>query len=90
MHEFGGPRIPWNYGRVDTFGNTPPDGRLPLADAGTSQNTYVYKSTIIHVCTYDYVFVYCCRSLQMRTTFARMGITNQEMVALIGAHIIGR
>eukprot|EP00586_Coscinodiscus_wailesii_P016581 CAMPEP_0172499860 /NCGR_PEP_ID=MMETSP1066-20121228/132009_1 /TAXON_ID=671091 /ORGANISM="Coscinodiscus wailesii, Strain CCMP2513" /LENGTH=315 /DNA_ID=CAMNT_0013273831 /DNA_START=57 /DNA_END=1001 /DNA_ORIENTATION=+ len=70
VEEAGGPVIPHRLGRVDMdSGETsPPDGRLPDADKGSS------KSTTSHV----------------REIFYRMGFNDQEIVALLGAHAVGR
>jgi len=66
----GGPTIPFRLGRSDMpDGSTsPPDGRLPDADKGSS------KMTIDHV----------------RDVFYRMGFNDREIVALLGAHALGR
>jgi len=70
IEEAGGPKIPYQTGRIDMEdGSTsPPDGRLPDADKGAR------TKTIQHV----------------RDIFYRMGFNDQEIVALLGAHAMGR
>jgi cytochrome c peroxidase len=69
VESMGGPAIPWRCGRTDSAApTTVPDGRLPVADSGTS------KANAQHI----------------RDIFGRMGFTDQEIVALIGAHAVGR
>jgi cytochrome c peroxidase len=70
IEESGGPAIPFRFGRVDMpNGETsPPDGRLPDADKGSS------KRTVAHI----------------KEIFKRMGFSSQEIVALLGAHALGR
>ena len=70
VEEAGGPTIPFRLGRTDfEDGSTsPPDGRLPDADKGSS------KMTIQHI----------------RDIFHRMGFNDREIVALLGAHALGR
>ena len=67
IEESGGPTIPFRFGRTDMpDGETsPPDGRLPDADKGSS------KPTIAHI----------------RDVFYRMGFSDREIVALLGAHV---
>lgn len=66
----GGPTIPYRLGRTDEdSGETsPPDGRLPDADKGSS------KMTAQH----------------LRDIFYRMGFNDRDIVALSGAHAMGR
>eukprot|EP00815_Leptocylindrus_aporus_P011840 CAMPEP_0116057352 /NCGR_PEP_ID=MMETSP0322-20121206/4554_1 /TAXON_ID=163516 /ORGANISM="Leptocylindrus danicus var. apora, Strain B651" /LENGTH=325 /DNA_ID=CAMNT_0003541335 /DNA_START=1260 /DNA_END=2237 /DNA_ORIENTATION=+ len=66
----GGPAIEFELGREDAVSgeSSPPDGRLPDADKGSS------KGTIEHV----------------REVFYRMGFGDREIVALLGAHALGR
>lgn len=70
IEEAGGPTIPFRLGRSDVkSGETsPPDGRLPAADKGSTHKT------IDHI----------------REIFHRMGFDDREIVALIGAHAVGR
>jgi len=66
----GGPVVEFELGREDAVSGetSPPDGRLPDADKGSS------KGTIEHV----------------REVFYRMGFGDREIVALLGAHALGR
>jgi len=66
----GGPTISWKAGRQDSFDlkDVTPDGRLPDADKGNSQDT----------------------ANHIRSIFGRMGFDDQEIVALSGAHALGR
>lgn len=70
IEEAGGPMIPFRLGRrdVNSGETSPPDGRLPDADKGST------IKTVDHI----------------RQVFHRMGFNDREMVALIGAHAVGR
>jgi len=70
IEEAGGPVIPFRLGRTDCEdGSTsPPDGRLPGADCGSSAKT----------------------TQHVRDVFYRMGFNDREIVALLGAHALGR
>ena len=70
IESMGGPKIPWRYGRVDSYevSDVTPDGRLPDADKGAPKNTADH----------------------LRMIFGRMGFNDQEIVALSGAHALGR
>lgn len=70
IQSMGGPKVPWRYGRVDSYeiSDVTPDGRLPDADKGTPKNTADH----------------------LRSIFNRMGFNDQEIVALSGAHALGR
>lgn len=70
IKSLGGPKIPWNAGRLDSFNvqDVTPDGRLPDADKGSSKDTATH----------------------LRSIFGRMGFDDQEIVALSGAHALGR
>merc|ERR1712137_287474 len=70
IEESGGPEIPFRFGRkdFDSGETSPPDGRLPDADKGSSPKTVAHIKEIFH----------------------RMGFSNQEIVALLGAHALGR
>lgn len=75
IEEMGGPDIPFRVGRSDAPTDTAePDDRLPGADGGDKDLAKEHKKTLNH----------------MRDVFHRMGFNDREMVALIGAHAVGR
>ena len=80
----GGPKIPWRAGRIDGFEkDVTPDGRLP--DATQAQDHLRAVSLVIHALYY--FGTYRWRLMQI---FYRMGFNDQEIVALSGAHALGR
>ncbi|EKX41621.1 hypothetical protein GUITHDRAFT_164338 [Guillardia theta CCMP2712] len=87
IEEMGGPKIPFRPGRRDQISGEwcPPDGRLPDADKGTK------PATIGHV-RYVAVSLTVARVSggRHRDIFYRMGFNDQEIVALFGAHALGR
>jgi cytochrome c peroxidase len=78
IEEMGGPSIPFTSGRVDAVSEEvcPPEGRLPDAQkgVGSADSEGVCTSTAAHV----------------REIFNRMGFGDREIVALLGAHALGR
>lgn len=75
--EAGGPVIPWRAGRSDapSGDHCTPDGRLPPGDAPSPTG-----------CPYPTAGV----ASALRSTFHRMGLSDGEIVALAGAHVLGR
>mmetsp|Transcript_21092 Transcript_21092/g.53107 ORF Transcript_21092/g.53107 Transcript_21092/m.53107 type:complete len:354 (-) Transcript_21092:139-1200(-) len=79
----GGPKIDMKYGRVDAADESavPPDGRLPSAGAPyqEAQGADPAKES-------------ADQSPQghLRRVFGRMGLSDQDIVALSGAHTLGR
>jgi len=65
IEEMGGPKIPFQSGRVDKLESDegPPDGLLPDAKQGADH---------------------------IRGIFSRMGFSDMDIVALSGAHVVGR
>lgn len=74
----GGPTIEFMGGRSDAVSESacPPEGRLPNAQAGDApaDTEKTAEATAAHV----------------RAIFYRMGFNDQEIVALLGAHAMGR
>jgi cytochrome c peroxidase len=73
----GGPEIPFLVGRTDapSGASCPPEGRLPNGQDGEGPDTQdCIDKTAAHV----------------RWVFDKMGFNDKEMVALIGAHALGR
>ena len=76
-----------------------PDGRLPEADKGSPDKTYVLHTSDITYCliytcvsthALTYALLYCMHSAAgLRQVFNRMGFNDQEIVALSGAHALG-
>ena len=74
-----------------------PDGRLPGADKGSSKMTGNYRISIMHIYTIYYIhtivihiYIYPYIAQHIRDIFYRMGFNDQEIVALIGAHSVGK
>jgi catalase (peroxidase I) len=101
----GGPIIPWRPGRVDYVDGklTPPDGRLPETGIGkTVLHVEVHRRMVascLHAGSDKIVNIsqtsLCLVSAttgatQIRELFGRMGFNDQEIVALCGAHSVGR
>jgi len=80
----GGPKIPMRYGRVDARGpdDCSPEGNLPDAEAGPSGKYGTDTGTKSTVDTTP--------GGHLRKVFYRMGLGDQEIVALSGAHTLGR
>jgi cytochrome c peroxidase len=78
IEEMGGPVIEFTAGRTDAASDSacPPDGRLPNAQHGNAPA----DSDETAVATAGHV----------RAVFNRMGFIDQEIVALLGAHAMGR
>jgi catalase (peroxidase I) len=76
IEDMGGPKIPFSPGRHDKPSGEycPPYGRLPDADGRPGAGPITVPTTIAHI----------------RNTFYRMGLNDQEIVALCGAHGLGR
>ena len=78
IEEMGGPSIDFTPGRTDAASSAacPPEGRLPNAQAGEgpADGEEVAIATAAHV----------------RDIFYRMGFEDREIVALLGAHALGR
>ncbi|KAF0852534.1 mitochondrial cytochrome c peroxidase (Ccp1) [Andalucia godoyi] len=85
--EMGGPKVTWRSGRLDVPKGTGiengevEDGRLPNADVASKQPVPAYvpqdgwsEEMASHI----------------RLIFNRMGFNDREIVALIGAHAVGR
>jgi cytochrome c peroxidase len=97
IQEMAGPVIPWRPGRVDGFEHhTTPDGRLPDASQGSdhvrnvsvdhfytgSDLTYFFRSSI--------GWGVCGSFLSGFQTHLFSRFNDQEIVALVGAHALGR
>lgn len=80
----GGPTIPMRYGRVDAKGpdDCSPEGNLPFAEPGP---TGTYGTDTGTKSTVD-----TSPGGHLRKVFYRMGLGDQEIVALSGAHTLGR
>jgi len=80
----GGPKIAMKYGRVDAAGprDCSPEGNLPDAEAGASGKFGGKGGT---ASTED-----STAAGHLRKVFYRMGLGDEEIVALSGAHTIGR
>ncbi|KAK4481305.1 hypothetical protein RD792_012190 [Penstemon davidsonii] len=76
IEEAGGPNIPMKYGRVDVSGpdQCPEEGRLPVASNIVDLLDAGPPSPAAH----------------LREVFYRMGLNDKEIVALSGAHTLGR
>lgn len=81
----GGPVIPMKYGRVDVTdaSQCPPEGNLPDAEAG-DDGTFGSESGIATP-NKD-----ATPNGHLRKVFYRMGLNDEEIVALSGAHTFGR
>ncbi|MBA0597365.1 hypothetical protein Gorai_007172, partial [Gossypium raimondii] len=91
IEEAGGPKIPMKYGRVDVSGpnECPEEGRLPGK----------YQCIRLCLCleTTNLIAFLCCLDAgppspadHLREVFYRMGLNDKEIVALSGAHTLGR
>lgn len=97
VEETGGPKIPFRVGRSDAVdGSTsPPDGRLPDADKGSHVATrqhirdifYRMGTWSIFYCQYYREFPPCVSFVSLSHV---IGFNDQEIVALSGAHAMGR
>ncbi|KAK9167496.1 hypothetical protein Scep_002687 [Stephania cephalantha] len=76
VEEAGGPKLPMKYGRVDVSGPDmcPEEGKLPVLQALVSSLDAGPPSPADH----------------LRDVFYRMGLNDKEIVALSGAHTLGR
>jgi cytochrome c peroxidase len=76
IEDMGGPHITFSPGRQDKPNgeHCPPNGRLPDADGRPGEGPITKPTTIAHI----------------RDIFYRMGFNDQEIVALLGAHALGR
>lgn len=84
IQEMAGPKIPWRPGRIDGFAkDATPDGRLPDAAQGAS-----HVRNIFYRMGYDTFFP--LRVPFSHTKYSLYSFNDQEIVALIGAHAIGR
>ena len=75
----GGPKIPMRYGRKDSAGpeDCPKEGNLPGANLPGKQTGPFPDGTPTP-------------AAHLRKVFHRMGLTDQDIVALSGAHTLGR
>src|SRR5262245_32816251 len=92
-----GPKIPWRPGRIDGFSkDVTPDGRLPDATQGADhlrhvRNYMFYLMTGSDCCTRSstawgiHIAFYCRSKTDLLASF-----NDQEIVALSGAHALGR
>jgi len=80
----GGPKLAMRYGRVDASGpeDCSPEGNLPDAEAGPNGK---YGGTSGTKPTED-----TTPNGHLRKVFYRMGLNDEEIVALSGAHTLGR
>lgn len=80
----GGPKIPMKYGRVDAAGpeECSPEGNLPDAEAADNGKYGGAGGTASTEDTTPYG--------HLRKVFYRMGMNDEEIVALSGAHTLGR
>mmetsp|Transcript_51898 Transcript_51898/g.105666 ORF Transcript_51898/g.105666 Transcript_51898/m.105666 type:complete len:360 (+) Transcript_51898:2-1081(+) len=80
----GGPKIDMKYGRVDAAGpeDCSPEGNLPDAEAGDEGK---YGGAGGTASTED-----TTPNGHLRKVFYRMGLNDEEIVALSGAHTLGR
>mmetsp|Transcript_13742 Transcript_13742/g.17931 ORF Transcript_13742/g.17931 Transcript_13742/m.17931 type:complete len:341 (+) Transcript_13742:62-1084(+) len=78
----GGPKLGVKYGRVDADGPFVPEGNLPDAEAGDDGEFGWDSGTVV---TKDPT-----PQGHLRKTFYRMGIDDEGIVALSGAHTFGR
>lgn len=80
----GGPKIPMRYGRVDAKGpeDCSPEGNLPDAEPGPTGTYGTDKGTKSTIDTSP--------AGHLRKVFYRMGFGDKEIVALSGAHTLGR
>ena len=75
IQEMGGPQIPWRHGRKDELSSTSAPGNPLTEDRLPAADSGCAAADLTN----------------MKATFRRIGnITNKEMVALIGAHAVGR
>jgi L-ascorbate peroxidase len=81
----GGPIIDMNYGRIDatTAEQCSPEGNLP--DGNPHPDTGMYGNNIGTTSTAD-----TTPNGHLRKVFYRMGLNDEEIVALSGAHTFGR
>ena len=70
----GGPVIPWGYGRVDTDNKNLIPSEGRLPDPATPPGSPATELDAAH----------------LRKIFGRMGLNDQDIVALSGAHAVGR
>lgn len=79
VQESGGPVVPWRPGRIDGFEHhVTPDGRLPDASKAEDHLRFIF---------YRMGWV---RNVCMRGLCADISFNDQEIVALSGAHAMGR
>lgn len=82
----GGPVIPMRYGRVDARGpdDCPPEGNLPGKETLSNRRQCFVAGGAPYPANAE------GPAKHLRDVFYRMGLTDQEIVALSGAHTIGR
>ncbi|CAL5386946.1 unnamed protein product [Camellia sinensis] len=80
IEEAGGPKIPMKYGRVDTSSpdQCPEEGRLPVL-----RLTFKVETSCLDAGPPN-------PAAHLREVFYRMGLNDKEIVALSGAHTLGR
>jgi cytochrome c peroxidase len=97
VEETGGPKIPFRVGRSDQVdGSTsPPDGRLPDADKGSHVATRQHIRDIFYRMGTSSLPFFWKVSHKKKFVISRaflyyIGFNDQEIVALSGAHAMGR
>jgi len=87
IEEMGGPKIEWKGGRTDkTAEAAPPNGRLPDASKGKREGVEHLRA-IFH----RGILIWgACFSIRLTFFRSGMGFNDQEIVALSGAHALGR
>lgn len=95
VEHMAGPKIAWRVGRQDSDKPSPlPNGRLPNADMGcpAATNSHIRGDTCdVQRGEGSSAFLICSLYLTCRTDiFGRMGFEDREIVALSGAHSLGR
>ena len=79
-----GPKIPWRPGRIDGFAvHATPDGRLPDATQGADHLRNIFYRM-------GYVKIYIYNKPSPFINFFFSSFNDQEIVALSGAHALGR
>ncbi|GFZ09782.1 stromal ascorbate peroxidase [Actinidia rufa] len=98
IEEAGGPKIRMKYGRVDISGpeQCPEEGRLPeriMPSSGVPLSNSRTCCLIFWEQVFDFHHARCgppTPAAHLRDVFYRMGLNDKEIVALSGAHTLGR